>query len=83
MQLHLHRPDHADRFVVLSQQVSALNREIAIRRMTEAHREQPLLAEQAAASCPPWNQVRICGSARRLLGKTAVLVSADPNLRPA
>ncbi|MDL5199204.1 PP2C family protein-serine/threonine phosphatase [Streptomyces sp. ALI-76-A] len=48
VQLHLHRLDHADRFTVLSQQVSALNREIAIRRTAEAQREELLLAEQAA-----------------------------------
>ncbi|MDQ0585422.1 PP2C family protein-serine/threonine phosphatase [Streptomyces rishiriensis] len=48
IQLNLHRLDHADRFVVLSQQVSALNREIAIRRTAEAQREKLLLAEQVA-----------------------------------
>ncbi|MFC8201634.1 SpoIIE family protein phosphatase [Streptomyces sp. NPDC057298] len=48
VQLNLHRLDHADRFVVLSRQVSALNREIAIRRTAEAQREELLLAEQAA-----------------------------------
>ncbi|MDQ0933234.1 SpoIIE family protein phosphatase [Streptomyces turgidiscabies] len=48
VQLSLRRLDHADRFAVLSQQVSALNREIAIRRTAEAQREELLLAEQAA-----------------------------------
>ncbi|MFF8726273.1 SpoIIE family protein phosphatase [Streptomyces sp. NPDC015171] len=48
VQLNLQRLDHADRFVVLSRQVSALNREIAIRRTAEAQREELLLAEQAA-----------------------------------
>jgi serine phosphatase RsbU (regulator of sigma subunit) len=48
VQLTLRRVDHADRFAVLSRQVSALNREIAIRRTAEAQREELLLAEQAA-----------------------------------
>lgn len=48
VQLTLHRLDHADRFVALSRQVGALNREIAIRRTAEAQREELLLAEQAA-----------------------------------
>ncbi|MFI9245315.1 SpoIIE family protein phosphatase [Streptomyces sp. NPDC053086] len=48
VQLHLHRLDHADRFTVLSRQVLALNREVAIRRTAEAQREQLLLAEQVA-----------------------------------
>ncbi|MFG2576761.1 SpoIIE family protein phosphatase [Streptomyces sp. NPDC048481] len=48
VQLNLRRVDHADRFAVLSQQVGALNREIAIRRTAEAQREELLLAEQAA-----------------------------------
>ncbi|MFG2723431.1 SpoIIE family protein phosphatase [Streptomyces sp. NPDC048416] len=48
VQLSLHRLDHADQFVVLSQQLSALNREVAIRRTAEVQREELLLAEQAA-----------------------------------
>ncbi|MFG3282130.1 PP2C family protein-serine/threonine phosphatase [Streptomyces sp. NPDC048111] len=47
-QLTLHRLDHADQFVALSQQLSALNREVAIRRAAEIQREELLLAEQAA-----------------------------------
>ncbi|MFE9687290.1 SpoIIE family protein phosphatase [Streptomyces sp. NPDC006285] len=48
VQINLHRLDHADRFVALSRQVGALNREIAIRRTAEAQREELLLAERAA-----------------------------------
>ncbi|MFI9569541.1 PP2C family protein-serine/threonine phosphatase [Streptomyces rishiriensis] len=47
-QLTLHRLDEGDRFVVLSRQVSALNREVAIRRAAQAQREELLLVEQAA-----------------------------------
>ncbi len=65
MQLYLHRLDHADRFVVLSQQVGALNREVAIRRTAEAQREELLLAEQAA-------RARL----QRLYQLTAALASA-------
>ncbi|MFK0181775.1 SpoIIE family protein phosphatase [Streptomyces xanthochromogenes] len=48
VQLNLHRLDQADRFVALSQQLGALNREIAIRRTAEVQREELLVAEQAA-----------------------------------
>ncbi|MFI6509646.1 SpoIIE family protein phosphatase [Streptosporangium sp. NPDC050855] len=48
VQLHMTRLDHADQFVVLSQQVTALNREVAFRRAAEAERERLLVAEQAA-----------------------------------
>ncbi|MEU0009259.1 PP2C family protein-serine/threonine phosphatase [Streptomyces sp. NPDC006314] len=65
VQVNLIRLDHADRFVVLSQQVSALNREIAIRRTAEAQREELLLAEQAA-------RARL----QRLYQLTAALASA-------
>ncbi|GHH36828.1 PP2C family protein-serine/threonine phosphatase [Streptomyces candidus] len=48
VQLTLRRLDQDDRFAVLSEQVSALNREIAVRRTAETQREGLLLAEQAA-----------------------------------
>ncbi|BFV60747.1 hypothetical protein KCMC57_up58510 [Kitasatospora sp. CMC57] len=47
VQLHMTRLDHTDQFVVLSQQVTALNREIAFRRATEAERERLLAAEKS------------------------------------
>lgn len=47
VQIHLYRPDNADRFVVLSRQVIDLNREIVTRRTAEAQREELLRAEQA------------------------------------
>ncbi|MCX5269396.1 SpoIIE family protein phosphatase [Streptomyces sp. NBC_00199] len=47
-QLHLVEAGASDRFVVLSQQVEALNREVAFRRATEADRARLLAAEQAA-----------------------------------
>ncbi|WP_406391167.1 SpoIIE family protein phosphatase [Streptomyces sp. NBC_00882] len=47
VQIHLYRPDNADRFVVLSRQVTDLNREIATRRKAEAQQEDLLRAEQA------------------------------------
>ncbi|WP_373431600.1 PP2C family protein-serine/threonine phosphatase [Streptomyces achromogenes] len=65
VQLSLRRVDHADRFAVLSQQVGALHREIAIRRTAEAQREELLLAEQAA-------RARL----QRLYQLTAVLASS-------
>ncbi|MEU4686572.1 SpoIIE family protein phosphatase [Streptomyces xinghaiensis] len=46
IQLHLTRLDHADQFVALSQQVRALNKEMAFRRAAEAEREHLLVAEQ-------------------------------------
>jgi hypothetical protein len=48
IQLHLAPLDHTDQFVVLSQQVIALNREVAFRRAAEAERERLLAAEQTA-----------------------------------
>lgn len=48
LQLHLVKAGASDRFVVLSQQVEALNREVAFRRATEAHRARLLAAEQSA-----------------------------------
>ncbi|WP_307054314.1 PP2C family protein-serine/threonine phosphatase [Streptomyces achromogenes] len=65
VQLSLRRVDHADRFAVLSQQVGALHREIAIRRTAEAQREELLFAEQAA-------RARL----QRLYQLTAVLASS-------
>ncbi|AYN42715.1 hypothetical protein D9753_31890 [Streptomyces dangxiongensis] len=65
VQLSLRRLDQSDRFAVLSQQVSALNREIAIRRTAETQREELLLAEQAA-------RARL----QRLYRLTAALASA-------
>ncbi|NJQ00393.1 PP2C family protein-serine/threonine phosphatase [Streptomyces zingiberis] len=47
IQLHLTRLDHTDEFVALSQQVIALNKEMAFRRAAEAEREHLLVAEQA------------------------------------
>ncbi|WP_051722563.1 PP2C family protein-serine/threonine phosphatase [Streptomyces albus] len=46
IQLHLTRLDHTDQFVALSQQVLALNKEMAFRRAAEAEREHLLVAEQ-------------------------------------
>ncbi|MFD9115187.1 nitrogen regulation protein NR(II), partial [Streptomyces bottropensis] len=48
LQLHLVEAGASDRFVALSQQVEALNREVAFRRATEADRARLLAAEQAA-----------------------------------
>ncbi|MFV0131887.1 SpoIIE family protein phosphatase [Streptomyces sp. HMX87] len=48
LQLHLVEAGMSDRFVVLSQQVEALNREVAFRRATEVDRVRLLTAEQAA-----------------------------------
>ncbi|MER7779957.1 SpoIIE family protein phosphatase [Streptomyces sp. NPDC096191] len=48
VQLHLVEAGTSDRFVVLSQQVEALNREVAFRRATEVDRARLLAAEQAA-----------------------------------
>lgn len=48
LQLHLVEAGASDRFVVLSQQVEALNREVAFRRATEVDRARLLAAEQAA-----------------------------------
>ncbi|MEU0675391.1 SpoIIE family protein phosphatase [Streptomyces sp. NPDC006172] len=47
-QLHLVEAGASDRFVMLSNQVEALNREVAFRRATEADRARLLTAEQAA-----------------------------------
>ncbi|WP_329416566.1 serine/threonine-protein phosphatase [Streptomyces sp. NBC_00704] len=47
-QLHLVEAGASDRFVVLSEQVEALNREVAFRRVTEVDRARLLAAEQAA-----------------------------------
>ncbi|MEE1939321.1 SpoIIE family protein phosphatase [Streptomyces sp. TRM 70361] len=47
VQLHLTRLDHGDQFVALTQQVSALNQEVAFRRAAEAERGRLLAAEQA------------------------------------
>ncbi|GAA2155102.1 hypothetical protein GCM10009760_54750 [Kitasatospora kazusensis] len=65
VQLHMTRLDHTDQFVVLSQQVRALNREIAFRRATEAERERLLCAEKKA-------RLRL----QRLYRLTAALASA-------
>ncbi|MFJ6722448.1 SpoIIE family protein phosphatase [Streptomyces sp. NPDC091259] len=65
VQLHMTRLDHTDQFVVLSQQVTALNREIAIRRATDAERERLLDAEKKARS-----------RLQRLYQLTAALASA-------
>lgn len=46
-QLHLTRLDQTDQFVALSQQVEALNREIAFRSSVEAERERLLDTEKA------------------------------------
>ncbi|MFE7763069.1 SpoIIE family protein phosphatase [Streptomyces sp. NPDC057438] len=48
VQLHLVEAGASDRFVVLSQQVEALNREVAFRRAAEVDRARLLAAEQAA-----------------------------------
>lgn len=48
LQLHLVEAGMSDQFVVLSQQVEALNREVAFRRATEVDRARLLTAEQAA-----------------------------------
>ncbi|MET9579382.1 MULTISPECIES: SpoIIE family protein phosphatase [Streptomyces] len=48
VQLHLVEAGASDQFVVLSQQVEALNREVAFRRATEVDRARLLAAEQAA-----------------------------------
>ncbi|MEZ3183034.1 serine/threonine-protein phosphatase [Streptomyces pimonensis] len=48
LQLHLVETGRSDQFVVLSQQVEALNREVAFRRVTEVDRARLLSAEQAA-----------------------------------
>ncbi|MFJ9152003.1 SpoIIE family protein phosphatase [Streptomyces sp. NPDC102270] len=48
VQLHLVEAGASDRFVALSQQVEALNREVAFRRATEVDRARLLAAEQAA-----------------------------------
>ncbi|MCZ9340922.1 hypothetical protein NGM37_24480, partial [Streptomyces sp. TRM76130] len=50
VQLHLVEAGTSDQFVVLSQQVEALNREVAFRRATEVDRARLLAAEQAALS---------------------------------
>ncbi|HZG03316.1 MAG TPA: SpoIIE family protein phosphatase [Streptomyces sp.] len=50
VQLHLTRLDGTDRFVALSQQVAALNQEVAFRRAIEAERRKLLAAEQAGRS---------------------------------
>jgi hypothetical protein len=50
VQLHLSRLDGSDQFAALTQQVTALNREIAVRRAAQAERERLLAAEQAARS---------------------------------
>ncbi|MFJ9026474.1 SpoIIE family protein phosphatase [Streptomyces sp. NPDC102259] len=47
-QLHLVEAGASDRFVVLSQQVEALNREVAFRRAIEVDRARLLAAEQAS-----------------------------------
>ncbi|WP_327064950.1 SpoIIE family protein phosphatase [Kitasatospora sp. NBC_01302] len=47
VQLHMTRLDHTDQFVALSQQVIALNREVAYRRAAEAERERLLAAEKS------------------------------------
>ncbi|MEU9099574.1 PP2C family protein-serine/threonine phosphatase [Streptomyces sp. NPDC048361] len=47
-QLHMNPLEGADQFVVLSQQVAALNREVAFRRSLETERARLLAAEQAA-----------------------------------
>ncbi len=65
VQLHMTRLDHTDQFVVLSQQVTALNREIAVRRATDAERERLLDAEKKARS-----------RLQRLYQLTAALASA-------
>ncbi|MDK1477047.1 SpoIIE family protein phosphatase [Streptomyces sp. 549] len=46
-QVHLTRLDQTDQFVVLSQQVQALNREVAFRSAVEAERERLLNTEKA------------------------------------
>ncbi|WP_053708775.1 PP2C family protein-serine/threonine phosphatase [Streptomyces sp. NRRL B-3648] len=48
LQLHLVEAGTSDQFVALSQQVEALNREVAFRRATEVDRARLLAAEQAA-----------------------------------
>jgi PAS domain-containing protein len=50
VQLHLSRLGESDQFAALTQQVRALNREIAVRRVAHAERAQLLAAEQAARS---------------------------------
>ncbi|GAB2622357.1 hypothetical protein GCM10027168_62920 [Streptomyces capparidis] len=47
VQVVMTRLDRSDRFVALSQQVAALNREVAFRRVAEAERERLLAAEHA------------------------------------
>ncbi len=47
IQLHLVEAGTSDQFVVLSQQVEALNREVAFRRATEVDRARLLAAERA------------------------------------
>jgi uncharacterized protein YigA (DUF484 family) len=65
IQVHMTRLDHTGQFVVLSEQVAVLNREVAFRRAAEAERERLLIAEQAG-------RVRL----QRLYSLTAALASA-------
>ncbi|MEV6116335.1 SpoIIE family protein phosphatase [Streptomyces sp. NPDC052109] len=64
-QLHLVQTDGADQFVALSQQVAALNREVAFRRSLEGERTRLLAAEQATRT-----------QLQRLYALTAALASA-------
>jgi hypothetical protein len=65
IQVYMTRLDRTDQFVVLSEQVALLNREVAFRRAAEAERERLLIAEQAG-------RVRL----QRLYSLTAILASA-------